>query len=85
MMIGIAVVEGAWRVLRGNTLWIKTALAFVVRAPAGQIRLAPATSSPCEAWLGSEYRIQKPEVRIQWAGGSGKWGGFWLTSWLRVV
>ena len=48
-MIRIWAVEGASRESRGDSLWIKTASAFVVRAPAGQIRLDPATLSPCEA------------------------------------
>ncbi len=42
--------EGASRELLCDSLGIKTALAFVVRAPAGQIRFDPATASPCEAW-----------------------------------
>ncbi len=51
-MIRIPGVEGASRESRCDSLWIKSALAFVVQAPAGQICLAPATLSPCEAWFG---------------------------------
>ena len=40
------------RELRATPLGIKTASAFVVRAPAGQIRLDPATASYGEAgWI----------------------------------
>ncbi len=48
----ISGVDGASRKSRCDSLWIKTTLAFVVRAPAGQIRLDPATLSPCEAFFG---------------------------------
>ncbi len=45
-------VEGAWRVLRGNTLWIKTGRALSKRASSGPASFDPATLSPCEAWFG---------------------------------
>ncbi len=51
-MIRIWGVEGASRESGGDSLGIKSALAFVVRAPAGQIGLDPATLSPCEGWFG---------------------------------
>ncbi len=57
-MIGISGVEGALRVLRGNTLGIKAGCALSKRASSGPTRLDPATSSPCEAWFGSEFRGQ---------------------------
>ena len=64
-MVRISAVEGASGVLRGNTLWIKTASAFVVRAPAGQIRLAPATLSPCEAWFGVHEAGEPQNVELR--------------------
>ncbi len=53
-MIAISAVEGASRVLRGNTLGIKAGCALSKRASSGPTRLDPATLSPGEAWCRSQ-------------------------------
>ncbi len=72
-MIRISGVDGVSRVLRGNTLWIKTGCSLSEQAPSGSACFDPATSSPCEAWFGSESRSQE-------SGGGGGDGGRDLTA-----
>ena len=53
---GWTVRSAAWRVLRGNTLGIKTDCALSERAPSGPDGFDPATSSPCQAWVAWDTR-----------------------------
>ena len=62
-MIWISGVDGALRVLRGNTLGIKAGCALSKRASSGPTRLAPATSSYGEAWFGVK---EAPGMRVVW-------------------
>ena len=75
-MIRISSVEGALRVLRGNTLGINAGCALSKRASSGPIRLDPATLSPCEAWFGSGFRRQ--ESGGIWIEGGAQRRGLWL-------
>ncbi len=65
---GIWAVEGASRVLRGNTLWIKAGCALSKRASSVPTRLAPATSSPCEAYSYYFKEEREKNTKIYWMG-----------------